>query len=177
MKLRKSPDEIIINHIPIGKWIVGGIFTFIFSGFCLWHLSIALSTPQWFFSTAPKDWLEMFPLMIFVVTLVLIAVFEISFLSMICAPLTTVCINKQTKSIDIIRRRFYGSKTERFYFHQIQKFKSYKAKLNFSSKYFLALVLANQKTIKLKIPINGDKRNTIKLVKTLNKFIKLPYLS
>jgi hypothetical protein len=34
------------------------------------------------------------------------------------------------------------------------------------------LVLANQKTLKLKIPISGDKKETIKFVKKLNKFVK-----
>lgn len=86
---------------------------------------------------------------------------------MICAPLVIITISQKTNGLDILRQRFYGSETERFYFFQIQKFKLYKSKVNFSSKYFPTLVLADKKTVELKIPVGGDKQTTIKLFKRL----------
>jgi hypothetical protein len=92
-------------------------------------------------------------------------------LPLICAPQMNVTVSQKTKSVDIVSRRIYGVETKRHFFYQIQKFKSYKGKARFAPTYALALIRANRKIIKLKIP-TGNKNETIKLVKKLNKFVK-----
>ena len=164
MKLAENSDEIIIRHVPFGKWIIGGILIFIFSLFSIWFIYSAI------FSSS--DSLGLLPVIIFAATVILIVVFDISLNSMIFAPLRIVTISEKMKSIDIVHQRFYGTEAKRYYFHQIEKFKSYKGTVNFSSRYFLALILANRKVIKLRIPIGDNKQETIKLIKKLNKFMK-----
>jgi hypothetical protein len=172
MQLIENPDEIVIRHAPIAQWISGGILAFIFGGFCLWLLFFSGFNLRDFLTHGAVDFLEMLSVIAFIIICSLAILLEFKLISMICAPTITVIISHKTKSVDVLNRRFYGSQTKRFYFTQIQKFKSYKGKLNFSSQYFLALVLANKKVLKLKIMIGADKQNTIKLVKKLNKFVK-----
>lgn len=159
MKVSENSDEIIIRHVPVEQWIIGGFLTFIFVVVCL---VLTFSSYSFF-----DGLLGAFIAIVFVV-----CIFGLKLFSMISAPLATVSVSQKTKSVDILNRRFYGSQKKRFYFNQIGKFKSYKPKLNFSSEYFLALVLANQKTLKLKIAIGDDKQETVKFIKKLNKFVK-----
>jgi hypothetical protein len=172
MKVTENSDEIIIRHVPVAKWISGGILAFIFGGFCLWLIFSAIINPRSFLKVETDELIEFLPILFFIAASALAVFIEFKLISMICAPLVTVAVSQKLKSVNILTRRIYGAKTERYFFHQIQKFKSYKSKVDFSSRYFLALVLVNQKAIKLKIPIS-DKQNTIKLVKKLNKFIKV----
>lgn len=172
MKLTENSDEISIRHIPVGKWITGGALIFIFSVFSIWFIRSAIFSSSNSFEAGAESWHKTLPLLISAAVVILIAILGISLNSMIFAPLMTVTISRKTKSIDILYQRFYGNDAKRYYFHQIEKFKSYKGAVNFSSRYFLALILANQKKIKLSIPIGGDKQETIKLIKKLNKFMK-----
>lgn len=172
MKLSENSDEIVIRHVPVAQWILGGFLAFVFGGFCIWLVFSATLNPRIALKVETGELLEFLPILVFIAASVLAVLFELKLISMICAPLATVIVSKETKSVDIMRRRIYSSKAERFYFHQIEKFKSYKGKVNFSSKYFLALVLVNRKVIKLKIPVYSDKQKTIKLIKKLNKFVK-----
>lgn len=176
MNLTESFDEIVIRYIPIEKWIVGGTLIFVFGGFCIWLIYSAMLGSGSFFEPSTKLGLRLLPILIFAAAFILISVFDISSNSMIFAPLMTITISEKTKSIDIHYQRFYGSKVKRHYFHNVEKFKSYKGTVNFSSRYFLALVLVNRKTIKLKIPIGTDKQDIIKLIKKLNKFMKVKNL-
>lgn len=172
MKLTESSDEIIVRHVPIEKWIVGGTLIFVFGGFCIWLIYSAMLGSGSFFEPSTKLGLGLLPILIFTAAIILIAIFDISLSSMIFAPLMTVTISEKTKSVDIHYQRFYGSKLKQHYFYNVEKFKSYRGTVNFSSRYFLALVLVNRKTIKLKIPIGKDKQDIIKLIKKLNKFMK-----
>lgn len=75
MKLTETSDEIIIRHVPFGKWLIGGTLIFIFSLFSVWLLYSAV-----FYSS---DSLGLLPLFIFAATVILIVVFDISLSSMI----------------------------------------------------------------------------------------------
>ena len=172
MKLSENFDEIVIRHIPTEKWITGGTLIFVFGGFCIWLIYSVIFDAGSSFESSTRLGLGLLPILIFAAPVILISVFDISLNSMIFAPLTTVTISGKTKSVDILYQRFYGNKVKRHFFHNVEKFKSYKGTMNFSSRYFLALVLVNRKTIKLKIPIGTDKRDIIKLIKKLNKFMK-----
>lgn len=170
MKVTENSDEIIIRHIPVREWATGGVLTSILFGFFLWFAYSVFVSRNGLPKAFSGDCLPVF----IIGAAVLLVFFEIRTVS---APLVTVTIRKGIKAVDIRLQRFYGSRINRFHFTQIGKFKSYKGKINFSQQYFLALVLANNKVLKLNIPIGGDKQNTIKFIKKLNKFIKFKGLS
>jgi hypothetical protein len=167
MDVNEDSEKISIKYIPISKWISGGILTFILGVFGVWFIYFMYANPN-----NSVNWLSLFLVTAFALAIIFPGIFDFNIDSLIFAPLITVKLNQNAQNVDIIRLRFYGKRTERFYFHQIRKFKSYKAKLNFSSQYFLALVLVNGKMLKLRIPIGDDKQNTVKFVKKLNKFIR-----
>ncbi len=162
MKLNENSDEIAIRYVPISQWIIGGTLTLVCLGLGFWILHI--------------DLIGSWPSIVVPIAIILFVISEVGGFLMILAPLTAITLSRQTNSVSILRKRIYGGKEKRYYFFQVKKFKSYKKHGKFSSKYFLALVLANQNVIKLKIPL-GTKEETIKLVKKLNKFIKSKKLS
>ena len=173
MNIAENPGEIVIRHVPFGKWILGGLLTFFFVGVSIWFIFSTIIEPQNSLESDTESRSGMLPILLFAVVSVILVLLEINFFSLIFAPWMNITISQKTKSVNILSRRIYGAKTKRYFFHQIQKFKSYKGKTRLSPAYFLSLVLVNQKVIKLKIP-TGDKNSTVKLVKKLNKFINQP---
>lgn len=168
MQIKENSEEILIKHIPVKEWVIGGILSFITFVLCLSLLYVFFISPNGSSVPIIGDWAKSLPGLVVGVVFILM----ILDIKTIRTPLTTVIIDGKTERIDIMYRRFYGERVERFYFYQIEKFKSYKKKINFSQKYFLTLVLANRKTIKLHIPIGNDQQETTKFIKKLNKFIK-----
>lgn len=161
MKLVEADNKLIIRYVPIFQWILGGflfLFAFLLFLFIL-YANLFKSNNSW------SDYLA-------VLFLTSVFVFLVLQIKMIFKPRILLTLDKNTKSIEIQRHNIYRKKTRRFYFHQIDKFKSYKQNLNFSSKYFLALVLCNRKTLKLEIPIDKDQKETRKFVRKLNKLVK-----
>ena len=162
MSLKEDSEGMHFRHVPTTKWI-GGIFLFTGPAILLFAL-IKLAQNGSQFAYEWGVWL----MVIFIALVSFIDIFSSSFLF---APLTTVDVCPTPKYIEVINKKIYGRKVARYYFSQVTKFKSYKAKLNLSQQYFLALVLANRKTIKLKLPIGADKQETVRLIKKLNKII------
>lgn len=147
-------DDIRFRYVPIVRWACGAILLLV----CFTILLIGLVSG--FFS-----WI-----LIFFLALASVIIFCNSFF--LLAPMTTVVFSPESKYIQVSNARIYGKRVNRYYLSQVEKFKSYKAKLNFSQQYFLALVRSNRKTIKLKVPIGRDKQETVKLIKNLNKIIR-----
>jgi hypothetical protein len=85
---------------------------------------------------------------------------------------STVEIDFKQRYFDITNYRLYGKRVRRFHFHQIEKVRSYKRRLNFREQYFLSLVLVSRKTVKLKLPLGGDKDGAVKLIKGVNRKIR-----
>lgn len=168
MLITDNSEEIRIRHVPVRDWIIGGVLTFIIGGVFLLLVFALLIDARSFSASSVAGWWEGAPFLIVAAGLIMV-LFEIKYLR---APLRTVVVSQPATSVEIILRRIYGTRRQRFDFVQIEKFKSYKGKLNFSEQYFLALVLANRKTLKLKIPVGTDKLETTRLVKKLNKFVK-----
>ena len=166
MQIAENSEEIILRYIPVREWIIGGGLVFI-GGVCFfWMLYSLLINSSFLSKSFPGNWIELVP------ALMIGGLFLLILYPFIRTPVVTVTINQKTKSIDAHFRRLYGIQTNRFYFMQISKFKSYKSAVNYSSKYYLALILANNKEVRLQAAIDKDKQKTIKLVKKLNKFIK-----
>lgn len=158
METAENDEEIVLRHKPVKQWIFGGIFLLLF-------LSV-YSFLIFYWLAVEKTWNVLIMLGVPLLGVVLLYLI----FSGISAPLMIVVINRETKSVDVTRRRFYGTRTERFYFHQISRFKSYKAAKK-TPPYFLALVLANRKTNKLNFPL-GEKKANSRLIRRLNQFIK-----
>lgn len=168
MQIVENSEEIRIRHVPVRDWIIGGVLTLITVVFFLWLLFFIFISPRGFSTSIFAAWWDAVPVLM-VIAAFLWTLFEIKYLR---TPLRTIVVSGQTNSVEIILQRIYGTRRQRFDFTQVDKFKSYKGKLNFSQAYFLALVLANRKTLKLKIPVGTDKLETTRLVKKLNKFVK-----
>ena len=166
MKVNDNSEKIVVRHTPLGKWILGGLLALIFGGLFVWLVLSIIFKPHIAFAFGAEIQSDLF-------LVLLLAAVGATFviLPLICAPQMNVTISQKTKSVDIERRRIYGTKAARYFFYQIRKFKSHKGKTRFSPAYSLALIRANGKVIKLKIP-TGDKNATVKFVKKLNKFVK-----
>jgi hypothetical protein len=167
----ENSDELILSSFPFANLILGIFLLFLIAIFLIWLIVSFFTNPNSLFEVQEKTWIEMIPVSCFAFAILLMVCFEINLWSMICTPFTTLKVNLETKYIDIVFKRFYGKKVNRFYFSQISKFKSYKKKHFFSTKYFLTLVLANNQDIKLEIP-TGNLKNTVKLLKEINRIIK-----
>lgn len=163
MEFKENSEEIFIRYVPFLKWSVGAALIFIFVFFGIWMLYNIYTN---------SNFLGITPFIVFSTAIFFLGIFDVGLGFFIFEAMVTVSIKRQARCIDISRQRIFGKKTERFFLHQIEKFRSYKAKHFFSTQYFLALVLANGKTVKLKIPIGNDKQNTTKFIKNLNKFTK-----
>lgn len=163
MDLTETPNEIIIRAAPVGQWITGGVLLVMLAGFILWLIYFGFN-PSGASGSVAAALLEDCAIL----TVVIAAIWGFVAIKFLCAPLLIVAISQNTKSVNISRRRFYGARTERFYFTQIEKFKSYKVAAN----YYLALILANRKTTKLKLPLGREKKKTGKFIRKLNKFVK-----
>jgi hypothetical protein len=167
MKLSENTEEIVIRHVPVKEWVIGGILTLLSVAVFLWLLfSLFLLADR--FAPIFAGWLDAAPVLVIVGALILVLL-EIKYIR---APLVTVTISDRTKSVDIVRQRFYGAEKHRFYFAQTGKFKSYKNAVVSKSTYFLGLILANKKMLKLKIPLGRDQQETTRLIKKLNKFVR-----
>jgi hypothetical protein len=166
-KLTENSDEIIFRHIPIFSWGIG-----VFSIVTAIIFVFGLIGSYFFSSNLPSD--SSVKSLIYgsvavgmlIITL-LITTFERKLFSMICTPLTTLKIALKFNFVEIHHQRLYGTQAQRFYFAQIEKFKSYQK----NKKLFLKLILANQEEIKFKFS-TGDGKQTTKMVKKLNKIIK-----
>lgn len=166
-KIFENQDDIIIQHIPISKWLIGFGSSFVFIFTFYWLIFLYFFNYNFLFGAEAKGLIEFFPIVVSIVVYVVLVFFEINLISTLNTPIILLTINSKTKNLEITTRRLYGSETKRFYYHQIEKFKSYQK----NKKPFLALILANQEDIKFEIPI-FDKQNSGKLVRKLNKFIK-----
>ena len=164
MDIAEKSDEIIIRHTPVGKWICGGLLIFLFFGIFTLFVSYLNSDNS----------LHLCLVGLFILVGLMSALIEASVFPLLFAPQMNVTVSRKIGSVDITSRRVYGANTRRYFFHQIQKFKSQKGKTRFSSSYSLVMILANGKTLKLEIPIGDDKNETVKLIKKLNRFSKPP---
>ena len=127
MNFTENSKEIVLRYIPVREWISGAILTIIFIAVCIWLSNPVLTDPLNFFKSLVNEWTDItFPLII-LVTIILIDIKEIKSSLVSFTFQRKVTASKETKSVDFLRHDIFGSKTERFYFSQIEKFKSYKA--------------------------------------------------
>jgi hypothetical protein len=166
MSLVEDSEGIHFRFVPIVKWIVGVCFFLLFASVLAGFFLLG-----WKGFLGSQSWGDVIFWLIIILMLFGSCV-DIMSGSFLLAPLTTVSVINRAKYVEVSRKRVYGKNTKRYHFSQLAQFKSYKAKLHLSQQYFLALVLENRKTIKLKVPIGTDKQETVKLIKKLNSVLR-----
>ena len=100
--------------------------------------------------------------------------FHDSIKAVIYPDVNEVIINPNARFVDLTRYQIYGRRTDRYFFHQIEKIKSQKPKRRFKTKYFAEVILINRTKIYVAIPIGDDKLEVTRLIKKLNKIIRSP---
>ena len=84
---------------------------------------------------------------------------------------TKVDIDFESGYVDLTYSSILGSSAERYQFHQILKFKSYRPKRLLRVEYYLQIILVNHKDLLLRIPIGRDKQDAIRFIKRVNKLM------
>jgi hypothetical protein len=114
MNIEDSGD-IRFRYVPILKWFCGALFLFV----CIAIIVIGYISGE-------------FSLWFLVLFFAIVPLIDLNNSTFIFAPLTTVDLCRKSKYVQISYTRIYGKRVNRYYFSQVEKFKSYKAKLNFS---------------------------------------------
>lgn len=93
----------------------------------------------------------------------------------ITSSVREVKIDFAGKWVEATRYGISGKRSERYHFHQIERFRSYKAKRFLSSRsrhYSLEIILASGKKIRIRVTIASVKTETTKFIKLLNKTLR-----
>lgn len=94
--------------------------------------------------------------------------------SLFFPPVHEIFVDPQNRFIEMTRYGILGKQRERYLFHQVKKFRSYKPKQYFSPPYSLELILVNKQRIRIKVSIGEDKVEVTKFIKKLNILIREP---
>jgi hypothetical protein len=167
MEIINDPDQIRIRHIPSWDWVRGTVLLIVCSIICYWLINATYGI--W---SDPYNLEITLYLAAFVFVVAYFFVFNLSIRTLLFAAITTIVLNRKSRSVDLVRYGIFGKRTDHFYFNQLNGFKSYKPKRFLRSGYFLEVILSNNKKIKLLVPLGRDKLATTRFIKNLNKFIK-----
>ena len=95
--------------------------------------------------------------------------------ALITSAVNEAKINLSSQWVEVVRYRIYGKSADRYYFHQIERFKSYKATRFLSSQsplYSLELTLVNGKKVRIRVTIGSSRTETTRFIKLLNKTLR-----
>ena len=167
MEFTSEPDKLHIRHVPSWDWLKGIVLLLACSIVCYWLINS--TSGIW---SDPYNLETTLYLSVFVFVVAYFFVFNLGIRTLIFATITTIVLNRKSRSVDLVRYGIFGKRTDRFYFDQLNGFKSFKPKRFLRSGYFLELILSNNKKIKLWVPLGSDKLATTRFIKNLNKFVK-----
>lgn len=159
-----QPDDetqtLTLRYFPVLEWIIAIAMGLVFGGFSYFVMGgrVPLTGDTFHDVISSVVALFAFSIMIYFFTEL-----EMRF---------AIGVDFRQKYLDVVNHRLYGKRVRRFHFHQIEKIRSYKQRLNFREQYFLAVVLVTRKTVKLKLPLGGDKNRTVNLIKGVNRRIR-----
>src|SRR5438445_605469 len=156
MKIRQTPNEILIRHIPVVRWTGGLMASLIIFVLIVWLFTSGTSGSSFL--------IDLFFYCVGIIAtlaIIYLSVFDFWSNSGIRAPMMSMVLSKPGKFIDISYTRLYGKRVKRFYFYQVEKFRSYKIKRLGYPRYFLALKLPNRKSIRMDIPLGSDKNTCV----------------
>lgn len=172
MKITETDNEIILRDVPFGYWTIGCILTPVLGFIIIAMIAAATEDPSIIFRASDGGWLD--SIMGILVSGFCFGFFMLIFaavFSFLLTPVKTTKINRQTQRIEHKSRGLFKNKTQVFYFSQVKGFDSEKIVTRRSVAYFLVLVLANQKKIKLETGERTADENE-EILQKLNSFIK-----
>ncbi|HQU83358.1 MAG TPA: hypothetical protein PKY59_09550 [Pyrinomonadaceae bacterium] len=172
MQFKEKTDEIILREIPFGSWAIGLFVLFIFGIIAIAIAADVIDQPRSYFGSLNMVW---FDLLARILMSLLLFAFTALMLSvgfyMLFSPIITAKINRNFKSIEIIKRRFFFKRTEKYFFTQVKEFRKFDLNNGEIYKFVLALVLTNNDEID--ITTKGETDSKIdKIAEKLNIFIK-----
>lgn len=161
-------EQIYLRQAPIRDWILSALLSIVclVIGCCLFLLLLR--------SLREPDNGEL-NLLLFGAAIAAIAASIFVGRHFITSPISEVKINLAGQWVEVTRYRIYGKRKNRYQFHQIEKFKSYKAKRFLSSRsplYSLELTLVNRKKVRIPVTIGSVQAETTKFIKSLNKTLR-----
>lgn len=172
MQFKEKTDEIILREIPFGSWAIGLFVLFIFGILAIAILANSIEDPRSYFGSLTMAWLDL-------VARILMSLLLFGFIGLMLAvgfymlfsPIVTTKINRKFKSVEIVKRRFFFKRTEKYFFSQIKEFRKFEVNSDASYKFVLALILTNNDEIEL--TTNGETDSKIdETAEKLNIFIK-----
>lgn len=167
MSASDAREPIHLRQVPVWKWVFASLVIIV-------NLLNTLLLVQNLLQTGadPDDLKSIFHFIVLTVLLCVSVWFHDSIKAVIYPDVNEVVIDPNARSVDLTRYRIYGKRTDRYFFHQIEKFRSHKPKWRFRTRYFAEVILVNKKKVYIAIPIGDDKIEVTKLIKKLNKIIR-----
>lgn len=161
-------EQIHLRHAPVRDWILSALLSLVclLIGCSLFWLMLRLLG-----DTDNAD----FTLLLFGAAVAAVAASLFVGRYCLTSAVSEVKIDLANQWVEVTRYRFYGKRRDRYHFHQIEKFRSYKAKRFLSSRsssYSLELILINRKKVRIRVTIGSVQAETTKFIKSLNKTLR-----
>lgn len=166
MSSNTETERIVVQYSPIIDWVLRVII--LLSIFAILFAVVNFLIGFWRNSEV-LGWVGFAG---FLVLAVWYAFFDINFKWLIGNDITKVDIDFASRHVDLTFLRLIGPKVERYQFHQVSKFSTYRPKRLLRVEYYLQMTLINRKRIPLRIPIGRDKQESIRLIKRINRLMK-----
>lgn len=163
--MSESADRIHLRHLPFRDWILG-------ASLLILDL-IVLILLVWNFTRNGSE--NLADTLLFFALLILVGLttwFYESINTLIFPAVSEMVIDAKQRFVELTTYRIYGKQTERYYFHQVEHIRSKKANKRPNAPYHAELILANRRTIAIRIPIADDKVEVTKFVKKVNKMFR-----
>lgn len=162
----------ILHEIPFGSWAIGLFVLFVF-GFIAFAIALnVFENPRSYFGSLSIGFLYSLPRILMALLLFAFIGLMLSVgFYMLFSPIITTKINRNFKSVEIIKRRFFFIRTEKYFFSQIKEFSRLDIDAGTAFECDLALVLTNNDRISItSTPELSSKIDEI--AEKLNAFIK-----
>ncbi len=160
MRIDSSPEKVYLRHFPVAQWTLGLLVL----GLCFAGVIWLILGPHPF-----DTWIEV----AYNIVMANLAIYENRRNSGIRAPAMEVAIDNVQRFIQVRRTYAYRRRVDRYYFHQVDRFHSYRGRRFGIERYLLAMKLRSRRTNRLGIPIGKEKNEVTKLIKDLNKRLRL----
>ncbi len=166
MSLNEETERIVISYSSVLDWFIRAAVVL-----CIGIVLFVVG--NYFFRLLPySENLEFLGYFAFLVLIAWYTILDGSFRWLIGNEVTAVNIDFASRHVDLTHSSLVGGRTERFHFHQVNKFSTYRPKRLLRVEYYLQMTLVNRKSTKFRIPIGRDKQKSIKLIKRINRLMK-----
>jgi len=172
VKIKEKPDEIILREIPFGSWAIGLLVLSVFGIMALAIAADILQDPRSYFGSLSIGVLYSLPRILMALLLfVFIGLMLAVGFYMLFSPIITTRTNRNFKSVEITKRRYFYKRSEKYFFSQIIEFSRLDIDAGTAFECFLALVLTNN--VRISITSTPESSSKIdEIAEKLNAFIK-----